>query len=158
MKDYERVRNDAINAQSRLDDLAAREKALMADKMAFAAEKAKFKADKEAFGAGASALMGRIAVEQDRLEKLKADAEEEPLPAPPGSDAASTSGESDPSKLPEPPLELEDQEQPEETPAEVGERLRLKHPITSDQAEFPTGELPHPPTVAPPVAAGLDEE
>ena len=102
MKDYERVRNDAINAQSRLDDLAAREKALMADKMAFAAEKAAFKADAEAFGAGASALMGRMAVEQDRLEKIKADQHEQQPPfLPPGEQS------DDPGDLPEPALELE---------------------------------------------------
>jgi hypothetical protein len=162
MKDYERVRNDAINAQSRLDDLAAREKALMADKMAFAAEKAAFKADAEAFGAGASALMGRIAVEQDRLEKIKADQEreqQEPF-LPPGEQ----------SELPAPALELEGDAIPGTDPGEPsetelseddvqqdprGEFLRIKSPVPPPVLDISLMDTLQPRT---PVGAGLDSK
>ena len=159
MKGYERVRNDAINAQSRLDDLAAREKALMADKMAFSAEKAKFKADAEAFGAGASALMGRIAVEQDRLQKIKAD-QQEPLASPPGAEnkdpepVLELEGDSISGASPGEPTEPEPKEDQEGDPH--GEFPRLTKPIAMDQPEFPDPELPHPPEVQQPIGVGLD--
>ena len=37
----------------------------------------------------------------------------------------------------------------------AGDRSR---PVTLDQTEFPDPELPHPPVVKQPIAAGLDED
>jgi hypothetical protein len=109
-------------------------------------------------------LAGRASVIWDRIERARADAMEEPLAAPPGT----------PSKEPEPSLALEGDAiagtspgEPSDHPTKEdqefegdprGEFLRLKHPVTSDQREFPTGELPTPPVVQQPIAAGLDKE
>ena len=75
-------------------------------------------------------------------------------------------------KEPEPPLGLEDAEVsgtspgepsgPEQKEDEVGDPYgefpRLTKRIATDQPEFPDPELPHPPEVQEPVAAGLDKE
>lgn len=46
MKDYERVRNDAIEAEAKLADIAAREKATLSDHLALQAERAAFDVEK----------------------------------------------------------------------------------------------------------------
>jgi hypothetical protein len=72
------------------------------------------------------------------------------------------------SKEPEPSLELEndtisgtlpgDPSQSDTNGDPRGEFLRLSKPVTMDQTEFPTGELPTPPEVPQPIAAGLDQD
>ena len=150
------ARHDAV---STLDDLEKQKRELAAGQAALAIERATFDAEKRAFADQAATLAGRLSVEWDRLEKLRADQLEEPLVVPPGTDQ---------SKEPEPPLELEDAAAPgtvagihegEELPSDpAGEFLRPKMPVTTDQAEFPTAELPTPPVVQQPIAAGLDED
>ena len=105
-------------------------------------------------------FVGKASVLFDRLDKLRADQAEEPLAAPPGTE----------NKEPEPALSLEDAEvsgtspgEPSEAPEKKdldphGEFLKLKAPISMDQAEFPDPELPHPPEVQQPIAAGLDHD
>jgi hypothetical protein len=155
MNDYERVRNDAIEAQTKLDDIAAREEAL----------------DERERGLGVAAaqiaaLAGRASVLWDRIEQARADQREEPLAHPPGEP-----GET--SKQPEPSLPLADdthvptgdlhdlpaKEDPDVEEDTRGEFLRLKAPMSlDDEVEFPTSELPQPPVVAQPIAAGLDQD
>ena len=86
-------------------------------------------------------MAGRVGKAIDRLEQMRADAEaeQEPLASPPCTDA----DPDDPSKEPEPALELEDGE---------GDP-----PVTTDQPEFPDPELPHPPQVEQPISVGLDQ-
>lgn len=113
-----------------------------------------------------SHLMGRIGAEQDRLDKIKADAAEEPLPLPPGHNLAR-------SAEPDPPLSspsatdaaLPGDPSPPTEGTDPGEFPRLNRPITRDQdeppaggVEFPDPELPHPPVVEQPIAAGLDQD
>jgi hypothetical protein len=107
-------------------------------------------------------FVGKASVLFDRLHKLRADQAEEPLAAPPGAE----------NKEPEPALSPEDAEvsgappgEPSEDPTmedqegdPYGEFPRLTKPIAMDQAEFPDPELPHPPEVQQPIAAGLDKE
>jgi hypothetical protein len=106
-------------------------------------------------------FVGKASVLFDRLHKLRADQAEEPLAAPPGTE----------NKEPEPALELEDAEVSGASPGEpclerssdregdpYGEFPRLTKPITMDQTEFPDPELPKPPEVQQPIAAGLDKE
>ena len=80
MKDYERVRNDAIEAEAKLADIEACEKAMLAEHLANA-ERAAFDAEKRAFADQAAALAGRLSVEWTDPDN--------------------------PNKLPEPSLELE---------------------------------------------------
>ncbi len=54
MKGYERVRNDAIEAEAKLADIEAREKALMADKMAFQLRRPSRPMQRPSAGASAS--------------------------------------------------------------------------------------------------------
>jgi hypothetical protein len=130
-------------------------------------------------------LAGRASVLFDRIQKARADQQEEPLASPPGlppdnqsklqeGDAipgkaavtpvhASPGDPSNPSKLPEPALEVEGDAIPGTvlgTPSVTdGDFLRLKHHVTSDQAEFPEGEeLPTPPEFKAPAGDGRDHE
>ena len=104
-------------------------------------------------------FVGKASVLFDRIQRLKADAEEEPLPLPPGL----TSELPDPA-LNEPATNADTAEGDPPDLDERGEFLRLSHPVTRDQAEpaggkeFPDPELPHPPIVQSPIAAGLDEK
>ena len=87
-------------------------------------------------------FVGKASVLFDRLHKLRADQAEEPLSLPPGHK----------SEEPDPALAQEDAEQPAhgDPPGD---------PVSLDQeVEFPMGELPAPPTVAEPIAVGLDRE
>ena len=105
-------------------------------------------------------FVGKASVLFDKLHKLRADQAEEPLAAPPGTE----------NKEPEPPLALEDAEvsgtspgepsepEPKEDQDPHGEFLKLKAPVSMDQAEFPGPELPHPPEVEQPIAAGIDKD
>jgi hypothetical protein len=145
------ARHDAVTT---LDDIEQQKRELAAGQAALAIERATFDAEKRIFADQAAALAGRLSVEWDRIEKLRADQVEEPLASPPADP-------SDPSKLPEPPLALEDTEQPahgdppgdpsedstKEDQDPHGEFLKLKAPISMQSDP----ELPHPP-----VAAGLD--
>ena len=118
-------------------------------------------------------FVGKASVLFDRIQKARADQEreqEEPLATPPGTSP------SDPSKRPEPSLAQEDDthipsgelhviaaKDPEQEKHLVhdarGKSLRLRYPVSSDQAEFPDPELPHPPAeFKAPVAAGLDDK
>ena len=102
-----------------------------------------------------SEMAGRLSVEWDKLLKARADQQEEPLPTPPGD--PSDPGD-DPNKPPEPSLELEDTNGDLPDPGDpAGEFPRLTKPVALDQTEFPTGELPTPPFVKQPIAAGLDD-
>ena len=165
------ARQDAVTT---LDDIEQQKRELAAGQATLTIDRATFDAEKRAFADQAATLAGRLSQEWDRMEKLRADADEveEPLSLPPGSDAVSAPGDpSNPSKDPEPSLALEKPDAApgdpadDPTPAMVGERLRLKHPITRDQdeppaggVEFPTEPLRHPPATAQPVSPGLDEE
>jgi hypothetical protein len=141
----EKVRNDAADIAVRQD---ARERALNSREDSISARELKVAID----AAMVSELMGRVGKAIDWIEKQKADAEEPPLPTPPGSDAVSASGDpSDPSKEPEPSLELEGDNIPgTEDPDDPSAK--------EDQPEFPDPELPHPPVVQQPIAAGLDDK
>jgi hypothetical protein len=156
MKDYERVRNDAIEAEAKLADIEAREKAMLAEHLALNAERAAFDAERRAFADQAAALAGRLSVEWDRIEKLRADQIEEPLASPPGTDP------DNPNKLPEPSLELEGDNISGASPgnASPGDPSEdpTKEAVTRDQTEFPSPELPHPPEVQQPIAVGLDDK
>jgi hypothetical protein len=91
-------------------------------------------------------MAGRMSVEWDKLQKAKADAAEGPLATPPGTDA----DPGDPSKEPEPSLELEGDNIPgTEDPDDPSAK--------EDQPEFPDPELPTPLAVETPIAAGLDK-
>lgn len=103
-------------------------------------------------------FVGKASVLFDRLHKLRADQAEEPLAAPPGIP-------SDPSKEPEPSLELEGANAAGDPLEELtkesdphGEFPRLTKPIAMDQSEFPDPELPTPPEQQQQIAAGLDDE
>jgi hypothetical protein len=155
------ARHDAVAA---INDLEQQKRDLAAGQAALAINRATFDAEKAAFADKAVSLAGRLSVEWDRMQKLRADqerAQEEPLAFPPG----------DPSKLPQPSLELEDDATPgphapggelhvvaaKEDPDIEGDNiagtpsitdgdfLRLKHSVASDQAEFPDPQLPRPP-------------
>jgi hypothetical protein len=110
-------------------------------------------------------FVGKASVLFDRLHKLRADQAEEPLSLPPGHK----------SEAPDPPLAQEDAEvaktsssgaspgepsepDPKEDQDPHGEFLKLKAPVTTDQTEFQDPELPHPPEVQQPIAAGLDKD
>jgi hypothetical protein len=154
---YETVRNDAVEAQAKLDEIAAREHAVTAREQAADARE-------RALGVTAVRLrdeVGRVAAQWDKIEQARADQEREPLAAPPGAP-----GEI--SKQPEPSLPLAD-----DTPAPGGElhSIRAKQNpeqdieqdsrgeflrLHNDQIEFPAGEQPILPP-RPPVAAGLDQ-
>ena len=73
MRSYERVRNDAIEAEAKLADVEAREKAMLAEHLALQTERAAFDVEKRAFADQAAALAGRLSVEWGRIEKLRAD-------------------------------------------------------------------------------------
>ena len=117
MRDYERVRNDAIEAEAKLADIEAREKAMLAEHLALQAERAAFDVEKRAFADQAAALAGRLSVEWGRIEKLRADHAEEPISTPPG----------DPSKLPEPRLSWKTSP----------DHLAINAGVHEDQTEFP---------------------
>jgi hypothetical protein len=105
-------------------------------------------------------FVGKASVLFDTLQNARTDQEreeQEPLAAPPGDP-------SDPSSGQEPSLELEGDNVAGTSPGEPletdgngdpsGEFLR----VTPDQTESPSGELPHPPVVAQPIAVGLDHD
>lgn len=129
------VRNDAATIVARQD---ARDAALNARQDSLDQRERQI----GVMAAQVSEMAGRMSVEWDKLQKAKADAAEEPLATPPGDP-------SDQSKEPEPALELEDAE---------GDPPDPDDPVTTEQAEFASGELPAPPIVQSPTAAGLDEE
>jgi hypothetical protein len=147
------VRNDSVAIVARHDE---REAELNARQDSIAARERQHAVSVTRF----VDFVGKASVLFDRLHKLRADQAEEPLAAPPGAE----------NKEPEPALELEDSEvsgtapgDPSEDPTKEdqdphGEFLKLKAPVSMDQAEFPGPELPHPPEVQQPITAGLDKE
>ena len=138
----EQVRSDAAGSAARLD---AREASLNARADAINARELQHAVNVTQF----VDFVGKASVLFDKLNKLRADAAEEPLATPPGT-------ASDPSKLPEPSQELEGDAIPGTSPGEPSEDP--DDPATAeDQTEFPTGELPQPPEVQQPIAAGLDK-
>ena len=138
-----KIRNDAATISAHLDarqaELDARADALSARELQLAVRAAQV-----------SEMAGRVGKAIDRLEHMRADAErekEEPLASPPGTDA----DPDDPNKEPEPSLELEGDNI-------AGTSEDPDDPVTAeDQTEFPDPELPHPPIVQTPIAAGLDD-
>jgi hypothetical protein len=138
----EKVRNDAAGIAARQDareaELNSRADALSARELRHAVNVTQF-----------VDFVGKASVLFDRLHKMRADAQEEPLGTPPGDP-------SNPSKEPEPGLELEGDNIAGTSPGEPSEDP--DDPATAeDQTEFPSGELPHPP-VSQPIAVGLDED
>lgn len=92
------ARHDAV---ATLDDIEQQKRVLAAGQAALAVDRATFDAEKRAFADKAATLAGRLSVEWDRMEKLRADAERaqaEHLAHPPGHPG----DPSDPNKLPEP--------------------------------------------------------
>ena len=69
------ARHEAIET---IDDLIQQKRELAAGQAALAIERATFDAEKRAFADQAAALAGRLSVEWDRIEKLRADRIEEP--------------------------------------------------------------------------------
>ena len=69
------ARHDAVTT---LDDLEEQKRELAAGQAALAIERATFDAEKRAFADQAATLAGRLSVEWDRMEKLRADQTEEP--------------------------------------------------------------------------------
>ena len=147
------IQNDAMatidDIEARETALAAREEACDAREKAHAVSVARF-----------VDFVGRAAVLFDRIEKQRADAiaGAEPLATPPGTPPDNQH------KLPEPSVESDvtpGQHTPggelhvvaaKENPETAADFLRLKYPVSMDQAEFPSGELPRPPEVQQPVA------
>jgi hypothetical protein len=145
MEAYEQVRNDSAGIVARHD---ARERELSARADAL---------DQRERAIGVMAAQIADMAGWDALQKAKADQDPEDLPLPPGhisEEPDPSLGQDDTGELPgqEPG---EDSAQKDQDPR--GEFLRLKHPVTRDQSEFPTGEHPLPPVVTQPVAAGLDD-
>jgi hypothetical protein len=127
-----KIRNDSAAIIARQDareaELHARADALSARELQLAVRAAQV-----------SDMAGRVGKAIDRLEQMRADAQEEPLATPPGADQIP--GEEN--KPPEPALELEDAEGDLPSPGDL--------PVTSDNKER---ELSEPRM---PVAAGLDK-
>jgi hypothetical protein len=107
------ARHDAVTT---LDDIEAQKRVLAAGQAALAIDRATFDAERRKFADQAASLAGRLSVEWDRMEKLRADQEREPISHPPGfqglgddaipGDPGHDPGDpSDPSKLPEPSLD-----------------------------------------------------
>ena len=146
-----KIRNDSASIAARQDareaELNARADAINARELQHAVNVTQF-----------VDFVGKASVLFDRLHKLRADQAEEPLAAPPGIP-------SDPSKEPEPSLELEGANAAGDPLEELtkesdphGEFPRLTKPIAMDQSEFPDPELPTPPEQQQQIAAGLDDE
>ena len=159
-----KVRN---NFAARMDAIASREAALTAKADALDQRERQI----GVLAAQVADMAGRLATRWDALEQRRADAEreaEDPLPLPPGhvseEPQPSLNADEEQPAHAEPPG---DPSKPDEHSAPAvgkdrpgdarGEFLRLKHPVTRDQAEFPDPELPHPPVEQQPISAGLDE-
>jgi hypothetical protein len=153
------VHSDAVEA---IDDIEAREAKCAAREEACAARE-------RALGVTAAQVVnfiGRAAALFDKLQEAKADAEREPLAAPPGSPA--TSSPDDMHVLPSGELHVIAPKDPEQhLPAEqsalatadelhAGGKLHLKTPIPLSIDTDHDPELPHPPVTAQP-SPGLDE-
>ena len=69
------ARHDAVTT---LDDLEQRKRELAAGQAALAIERATFDAERRAFADQAATLAGRLSVDWDRFQKIKADQEREP--------------------------------------------------------------------------------
>ena len=158
MRAYEQVRYDSASIVARHD---AREAALNARQDSLDARERQLAVNTTQF----VDFVGKASMLFDKIQKARADAEEEPLPLPPGHK----------SELPDPSLNADaslpgDPSPPAggEDPPDLDERsefLRVKYPVARDQddppaggVEFPNPELPHPPAEPQPVAIGLDKE
>jgi hypothetical protein len=138
------IRNDAATIAARHE---AREAALNARDDAISAREREHAVGVARF----TDFVGKAALLFDRLEKARADQDREPIALPPDNQH----------KLPEPKLEVEGDAIPGKASGDdrAGDGLRLRMPVAMDQAEFPTGEeLPAPPEIKAPIAAGLDHE
>jgi hypothetical protein len=133
------VHNDAAeeiaDIEARERALAAREEACNARKKAHAVSVAQF-----------VDFVGKASVLFDRIQQARADQEREPIALPPDNQH----------KLPDLSLEVEGDAIPGKAPGNPpitdGDFLRLKHSVSTDQAEFPQGELPAPPVIQQPIA------
>lgn len=141
------VINKQLRADSAavLDSIAEREEQLTAREEACDAREAAHKVSVSNF----VDFVGKASVLFDRLHQLKADAEEGPLPSPPGSDEVSAPGaQIDPSQEPD-TGELPGQE--------PGEDEHIAPHGGKDQSEFPDPQLPHPPEQPQPISPGFDD-
>ena len=159
MRAYEQVRNDSASIVARHD---AREAALNARQDSLDARERQLAVNTTQF----VDFVGKASVLFHKIQKARADAEEEPLPLPPGhkseepeptlneeaSDASLPGDPSPPAATQSAPLMGKDPGDPR------GDFPRLNRAITREQTEFPDPELPKPPVQQQPVAAGLDEE
>jgi hypothetical protein len=157
---YQQVRNDsaAIVARQNVrdDELKARSDALSARERKVAVD-----------AAVVSELMGRVGKAIDWIERQKADAEEKPLPLPPGhkseEPAPSLHQQADAALPgdPSPPSKMQDAtennlpggatgEPNEDDPTTTGDH-RGKSRVTKNETEFPDPSLPHPPVVKQPI-------
>jgi hypothetical protein len=123
-----------------LDDLEQQKRDLAAGQAALAIERATFDAERREFADQAATLAGRLSVEWDRMEKLRADQTEEPIEQPPGDP-------SDLSQLPGASLEFEGDSISGTSPGA---------PSVDPTKEDEGADLPAPPEFQPPVGAGLD--
>jgi hypothetical protein len=133
------IRNDSASIAARLDareaELNARADAISARELQHAVSVTNF-----------VDFVGKASVLFDKLQRLRADQAEEPLSLPPGHEEPK-------SEKPEPVLELEGGAIAGTSPGEPSEPEPKE-----DQSEFPDPELPHPPEVEQPIAAGLDKD
>ena len=146
-----KVRNDSVGVIARHD---AREAALSARADALDQRERNL----GVMAAQVADFVGKASVLFDRLHKIRDDAvaaAEGPLPSPPGTEEPK-------SAEPEPPLELEDAHIAPAVGKDPhnsrGEFLRLSHPVTRDEEEFPDPQLPRPPDQPQPISPGLDEK
>jgi hypothetical protein len=145
-----KIRNDSAAIAAKHDErereLQARADAISARERQHAVSVARF-----------TDFVGKAAVLFDRIEKARADQEREPIAHPPGHPSAQE--DDAPAHTPGGELHVIEAKDPDDGEAELaddsipgkvsvtdGDFLRLKHPIATDQAEFPEGEeLPTPP-------------
>jgi hypothetical protein len=126
------VRSDAVTAMDALEErertVIEREQACDARERAHAVSITRF-----------VDFVGQAASLFDRIEKLRADQQEEPLASPPGAAI-------DPSKEPEPELEIEDTVQPAhgDPPGALPPSLQIKKSFTP--ANCPLRRSPHSPS------------
>jgi hypothetical protein len=169
-----KILNDAAMVESRLNEkreaLRHREDAVSAREDAVAADHAGFNHDL------ADEILRRITDLEVRFAQLEAkrnhDPDDDLLPSPPGDPGPLPLHERSPppgtpdiaAMLPASDDAGDDPHIPggelHDLPAKDsrGQFLRLKHPVSFDEEEFPDPKLPTPPVIAQPIAAGLDEE
>jgi hypothetical protein len=160
MNIYDRVRNDAVEAQSTIADVAARERNVAAREDACYTRERKIAAAVKQVAVAAD----RAAAAWDRAQQLKADAEraaEPPLPLPPGAAGDDLFALAGPEHTPGGELSAVPAKSTAPAAALGCDAALPGDPslpaLTPQEPEFPTDpQLPEPPLQQSPIAAGLD--